>query len=1217
MHLTNNNSPAEPFANPQTSFRLGSPMKYVLQLTAIVLSLLLMATLVKADPWKYERAGAKVSIDAERNGQIAHWEFGGKVLVDEKTPGAPLTWETTSGERATFAAEQVSGETDGVRIRGQMKANGRSTPAEIRYRVEEEGQRICVRVQMEKPGVAVREAGWTLPLSLEPRKRVWLRGDYGFEWDTRYFYQFMVSTTRRALPHPDRNEWRYFGLDRLGPNAFRLWKAESTRVSPLVMQEGRHATPAVQLYNATGGVTVEYPPLTGNAPQSLRVDAAGGGAVTALFWSRASLPASPEQPGLFGAAHEIILTAHESETAALAAQKQIAARYPAAPKPTAEQAMQEASWLRATPQSTAPQYVTGGYPFAPGTLRDTKWLRVAVAGRTAPLQTKPLAFWPDGSLKWVLLTFPIDPSRAVDSCPAPRISLRNGKFLPVAVRRARTAAPRHPTLRATQHNGLAQIVNGDWSVELATGAQWLRALRYKGKSLLRESKQQRQAYSDYLLDPTEVLPFERSAHGGERDAGVLRVEKVAVEESGPLRAVVRLEGMTDNREPTRIILRVEALAGRPELRITHTAEFRFKDPRRTFLTGLGLDLPLSGDTPKANLGGENVAKFDTALSLQESVGQNETQLLQNGKWRAIAQHKIPHDAPRSWAQLSNGSLEITGIIRNFQETAPKAMAVNARSGTLRFELWPSEAAPMDVRRYSNFPHPSQGESGSPTAKEDWAEKGYYPYDPFVGVTRTHEMLLAFWPKTAAPAPATLAADFQSPPLLYGGWDKYQSCGVVLPAPSPKAWPHAWQAWTNLANFWLWHRELHQWYGFWNFGDIRHRFRDGYGWIVPPETLIKTEPWKTTSPSVKLTEADVRLDYRPPNDWAYDNGRWGWGNTEGLPNLFLQQEYLRHGNRVVYFAAEAMARHARDVVTRHEGHWFGLGTRHGVQHWSDGNHEERQTTITEYRLNYFLSGDGRSRDTIDKLYDGVYSKTPVSDPASHSGRLGGLLFHWETTGSPQEAEQLHRYVALFLSPEGLFLAPNARFPGPVAAGPARELNGKNQFFYSFGGMHALIEYQQITHDPAVAAALIKVAETALANPEVQRGYNGGWEAAIAFAAMHAPDPAPYRKLLTDYLTRRAWQFAYQTVTQNPAHWSGETALLRNNVSISWFWNNWAAYITQSLNAPEVWSPEIEQQFQLMEKDGNKETPLRPSWQSEYDKYPELNEYLGSQQPWRNN
>jgi len=1167
------------------------------------------APLVMANSWKFERSGIKLEIDAHHSGQIIYWEWNGKVLVDAPEPATPLSLETVSGERVSFFAESAKTDTTGVSVQGRLGTEPGGTSATISYRVEGNGQRIRVQCQVGKPECAVREVAWSLPLALSPRKRIWFRGEHGLEWDTRYFYQFMVSTTGNALPRPDRNEWRYFSLDKLGPESFRLWKAESTETSPLIMQQGRQATPAVQIYNADGGVMVEYPRWTGNNPKSLRVDASSGATVSGLFWTKEAIPALPNQTEVFNTTHELILSAQNSEEAALAAQQEVSARYPATPVPTPAQVMEEEEWLRVAPQAPALQYVTSGYPFAPGEIRNTQKIRVAVAGKNVPIQAKPLAFWPDGSFKWVLLTFPVDASRAVASCPAPRVSLRNGKFLPVTITQGTSTTPASPVLQIEQGDRSVKIINGDWSVELAAGTQWLRGLHYKNQPLLDATSSQPQAYSNYQLDPTAVLPFEREAQGGRQDAGILRVENIVVEESGPLRGVIRLEGMTDNEEPTRIILRIEVLAGRPELRLTHTAEFRFKDPRRTFLTGLGVSVPLVAEHVSNNDPDKDNGQIDEVVKLQDSITHSQALVRHDDQWH-VAKHQ---DSAHGWTQIETDQLAITGTIRNFRETAPKALTIDYHSGAFRFELWPQQAAPMDVRRYSNYPHHSQGESVKDN--EDWVQKSYYPNDPFVGVTRSHEMLLTFWPKASAPAAETLAADFQSPPLLYAGWEKYQNTGVVLPAPSAHAWPRAWQAWTRLANFWLWHREVHQWYGFWNYGDIRHYFQGGYGSTITPETLVKDQPWKTAG--IKLDRATVKRDYQPANDWAYDNGRWGWGNTEGLPGLFLQHEYLRNGNRVVYFASQAMARHARDVITRHEGHWFGQGTRHGVQHWSDGNHEERQTTITEYRLNYFLSGDGRSRDTINKLYDGVYSKTPVSIHAGHSGRLGGLLFHWEITGSKQEAEQLRRYIQLFLSPQGLYVSPSVKFPGPVAAGAPRDLNSASMFFLYFGGMHALIEYQQITQDAGLSAAIIKMADAALDNPEVRRRYqsrDGGFGPAIAFAAKHASNPAPYRKLLTDFITTSGWRNAYQTVAESPEHWSGKTAFLARGVAGSWFWTNWAAYELQSLGIPEIWTPEIAGKFQQIEDTGNPNPRLRPSWQNEYDDLPGVEAYLDSQKPW---
>ena len=50
---------------------------------------------------------------------------------------------------------------------------------------------------------------------------------------------------------------------------------------------------------------------------------------------------------------------------------------------------------------------------------------------------------------------------------------------------------------------------------------------------------------------------------------------------------------------------------------------------------------------------------------------------------------------------------------------------------------------MDVRRYSNYPHSSQGESNAGVDSPFWIDEYYYRRDPFVGTSKTHEMLLYF------------------------------------------------------------------------------------------------------------------------------------------------------------------------------------------------------------------------------------------------------------------------------------------------------------------------------------------------------------------------------------------------------------------------------------------------------------------------------------------
>ncbi|MFA7175067.1 MAG: hypothetical protein WC340_16965, partial [Kiritimatiellia bacterium] len=124
-----------------------------------------------ANPWKFERDGVKVEIDAQRSGQIVLWEWNGKVLVDTPAPTTPLSLELVSGERISFVAESTGAEENGVRVLGRLGTVHKNTSATIIYRVEAEGQRIRVQCQLGKPDIAVREVVWALPLALSPRKR--------------------------------------------------------------------------------------------------------------------------------------------------------------------------------------------------------------------------------------------------------------------------------------------------------------------------------------------------------------------------------------------------------------------------------------------------------------------------------------------------------------------------------------------------------------------------------------------------------------------------------------------------------------------------------------------------------------------------------------------------------------------------------------------------------------------------------------------------------------------------------------------------------------------------------------------------------------------------------------------------------------------------------------------------------------------------------------
>lgn len=1172
-----------------------------------------------AEGWQFVAGDSRVVIDAQGTGQIVSWVYQGITLVEAgKDIVPPLAIRMSDGSEVVFVAESHQEESDdagrGLIVRGHLRGETMNLPAEMRYDVSADGREIRVRTgasQPTNPDAMIDLYRWSLPLSLNPRKRVYFKGEHGLEWETRYFYQYLANFSG-LLPEPDRNEWRWFSLDQIGPEAFRLWKAESDTTAPLIMQEGKAIPPYMQIFDERGGVTVLYPGLAAGAPQSVKVDASGSARVKVEFWPSFAGPVKAEAAArVFESQHEIVLIAASGEVGLMKERAALNERYPSSTGPNPEDALREPRWVRETPMdATLPQYVTGGYPFPSGAVRDPSLVEVKVAGASVPVQARTLGFWPDGSAKWVLLTFPIDPGQAVDECASPRVSLRNGKFIPVQIQIGSVAAPVVTGLTVqTLPDENKRIVDGDLSIQFCKGTQWL-SVRKGEKDLIPKVEERHLAYADYLLDPTRVFPFEAVPSGGKLNPGALSVDKVTVEESGPLRVVVRLEGLTNNEEPTRIIIRAEIEAGRPMIRLTHTAEFLFKDPRRTFLRGMGLELPVPGfDLADASFGWKTAEVPASGRGLLQASRFSRELIKDEARTR-----RQPLSGESGWVTANGEGVRFFGAIRRFAFSAPKAITVDPKKGNVRFEIWPNSVQPMDVRRYSNYPHLGQGEGVLP--QHDWVEKEYYPNDPFVGISRTHEVLIGFLPGDNKVSAETLAADFESPPLLYAGWERYADTGVILPSSNREDWPLAWEAWTSFASFWLHHRDLYNWYGFWDFGDFRHHFQSGAGWILPPSFAEEALTGKKSSAEVMKA---LVFDAAPTTDWAYDNGRWGWGNTEGLPNLFLQNEYLRNGNRAVYFASEAMARFARDVVVRHDGKWLGMGTRHGVQHWSDGNHEERQTTSTEYRLNYFLSGDGRTRDVVDKLYEKYYSKTLVEYEAGHSGRWGGLFFHWEMTGSPQEEAVLRKYAEAFLEPDGLYLRPTVRFPRALREPRPKTPEGP-MFFQYYGALHYLLEYQMITGDKAVKDALLAEAALSLKTPGLREKYAKHILAddlhinLLAFAAQHAEDPEPYREALRTALQDSGWEMLYQTVSSNPKHWSGDSAFLRGYIPGCIFWANWAPYLTKSLGTDSVATPEILSKIKGYDLGGMGHQCLRTSWQSEFDPLPGVSKVLDPQKPW---
>ncbi len=1115
----------------------------------------------------------------------------------------------------------------------------------------------------------LRDLVLQLPLDLNWRKRVAQGGDQGLEWDTRYYYEFPGRLG--LLPHPDRNEFRYFGVQQDSPEHFRIWRAESRLTPELTHQHGRKAAGWTSVYDASGGVLFALDDMADRAPKTLEVHAAGGGRARVLIYpdtAPAFPPRQDDPPGrVFGDWHDTTWLFYEGEHPEARPDRRWAERQGATePRIGQRPAGPDDLWdanLQGAPAGPAEggrtPLVRGGIPLSRGAFSPgTPVALTGPGGAGFPVQVQPLAYWPDGSVKWLHLVFPLDGTvtepgdrsstlEAAEGAERFQVTLcaeeprdfvlHYGSGIRAVEPPAPVVAEVLETAGETGEPTRIRLDTGRLQVELGRGEHWMPAVTLDGHPLWpansggppSANSGGPTAFVDFFR--TGDTPYHaRTTHpAGQADPGPVVMEQLEVEEAGPLRAVIRLQGRALSQQPTDVILRVEAYAGQCRLRLTHSVEFTRHDPRDTFLQAMGLRWPLAlADEPsRVTVGGEDepfTQSADRSLLLYQPSPMHYQVFSGQDGWRreVRAERRAP-----GWIGARDGRRGMMLAIRDFWQSFPKALSYSPERGELTAWLWPANGPLMDVRRYSNWPHLAQGESVGRDNR--WVETHYYggpgaPHDPFAGTSRTHELLVEF--HADQPEDAVLEAvhaDFQRPPLIYSGRDRYRETRVTLPLPDFDRFPNISENLDHFTDFWLFHQRYWNWYGMWDYGDVQHRFRGGgYGWKVAPDRL---RAYLDTPEDERreFSAGRLILDYFPQQDWLFDNGRWGWTNTEGLPGLYFQQEYLRTGRRDVFFAGEALARHARDVVTRQSGRFFGQGTRHGVQHWSDGNHEERQTTFAEYRLHYYLTGEARSREVMVKLSD-YYADLRGQPPrrADHSGRLYGLFTRWEMTGDSDWEARIRRYVQAMIVPAGFWSYADFRHVDEQGRARVPEddegINSRNMFFHNFGAMHGVLEYYRATKEEALREALVRSARATLQPGDRLQHGSASLGLLAAFGALYAETDDRFGELIRADMSDPGTgsRDAFRMVLPDPKHWTGDTAQLSRQIPLCWFYMVNLPVIMAAVEeepelAPRIWARFHEANARERPVESRGPFHPRPSWQDEYDA-PELSEYF---EPWR--
>ncbi|MFK4071521.1 Tat pathway signal sequence domain protein [Streptomyces sp. NPDC029674] len=659
---------------------------------------------------------------------------------------------------------------------------------------------------------------------------------------------------------------------------------------------------------------------------------------------------------------------------------------------------------------------TFGVPWPKGVHdADTSFALATADGTGVPVQSWPTAYWPDGSLKWT--AHAVGPGGA----GAERFTLSAGT--PAAYEKKLTVT--RTGRKVTVDTGVVTAVIG------RDGERLVQSVTRGGTKIATDGRL-------VLLRQGDVDDGDSGHAKWERFDG--EIGEVKVEQDGPLRAVVRVDGRhrRGSRKWLPFSVRLYFYAGADSFRMVHTITYD-GDQEKDFIRGLGVrfTVPMrdAAYDRHIRIAGEGKGFLTEAVKgitgLRRDPGaavraaqvkgeklpdpatwdQRVTSRLQYiPAWGDYTLSQLSADGftlrkrteeGRGWITAggggrANGFGYVGGVsgglsfgLRDFWEKHPAQLDIRgAASGTAEVTLWlwSPEAPPMDLRFYHDGmdqdTYPEQLE-GLNITYEDYEPGFGTPY----GIARTSELM--FWANAATPSAAELVAQsaaVRTPPQLVAAPEHLSRAKVFggLFAPVDRSTPAKAEIEDHLDFLFTYYKdqaEQRRWYGFWDYGDIMHTYDEDR------------------------------------HQWRYDVGGYAWDNSELSPDLWLWYAYLRSGRADIFRFAEAMTRHTGEVDAYHLGEWAGLGTRHGVQHFADSAKQQRISTAVYRRPYYFLTADERVGDLMHALVDSDETflaldplrkiRTEPYEPDRHalsigfgtdwSGLAGAWLTEWERRG----------------------------------------------------------------------------------------------------------------------------------------------------------------------------------------------------------------------------
>jgi hypothetical protein len=619
-------------------------------------------------------------------------------------------------------------------------------------------------------------------------------------------------------------------------------------------------------------------------------------------------------------------------------------------------------WLDPTPPPIA-QGISWGVPWPRGAVKkDQSFTLLDAGGKSLPLQLWPLAYWPDGSIKWTGLATVAGPDIAGPL-----------QLSPVA-----TSQPSRAESVSVQETAQTILIDtGYLQCRISRQGEFLfDSMTIGGREV---------AHNARLECLLQKGPEVDAANPPPREDFTSNVTHVTVEQSGPVRAVVKIEGMHKSKSTERqwlpFTVRLYFFAGQTPVRMVHSFVFD-GDQQQDFIRGLGIlftvpmkeeiqnrqvrfggdagglwsepvepllgfnrrvSYPTGGDVYVDQIAGKRLPdKKDLDANSQHTLDAlavwDDFRLIQpNAQGFTVEKRTSNKSAwiPAGSGKRSSGLVFVGDVsgglavgVKDFWQKYPAELEIKHAKysdAEMRIWLWTPDAPAMDMRHYDTIAH------GLNESYED-VQPGL---STATGVARTSELTL--FPSAQIPTKeetARQAASAQTPAMLVCTPEYLHSARAFgIWSLQDRSTPFKAAVENQLdAEIAYYEKAVDQWnwYGFWDFGDIMHSY----------------DPVRHV--------------------WRYDVGGFAWDNDEQCTDMWLWYSFLRTGRADIFRMAQAMTRHTSEVDCYHMGNLMGLGSRHNVRHWGDGAKEARISQAAYRRFFYYLTTDERTGDVMTEM-----------------------------------------------------------------------------------------------------------------------------------------------------------------------------------------------------------------------------------------------------------